>query len=140
QAHSVSTRLPKNQHLIVRVLRAKYSTTVQLWHQICSSGERLETRSSAESRKSVQSPNLADDRGVREMHCGLRPAMEMQLMSAQGVTMGERLADSALEVSCRNYGLTELSLLLPQWQVDALEQVAQMRGLTTGQMLRRLIA
>jgi hypothetical protein len=64
----------------------------------------------------------------------------MQLMSAQVVTMSERLADTALEVSCRNYGLTELSLLVPQWQVDALEQVAQARGLTTGQMLRRLIA
>jgi len=61
-------------------------------------------------------------------------------MSMQGATMSERLADSALEVSCRNYGLTELSLLLPQWQVDALEQFAQSRGLTTGQMLRRLIA
>ena len=35
--------------------------------------------------------------------------------------------------------VVELSLLLPQWQVEALEAAAHGRGLTTGQMLRRLI-
>jgi hypothetical protein len=34
----------------------------------------------------------------------------------------------------------ELSLLLPHWQIDALESAARGRGLTTAQMLRRLIA
>lgn len=36
--------------------------------------------------------------------------------------------------------LVELSLLVPQWQVDAIELAAHGRGLTTGQMLRRLIS
>jgi hypothetical protein len=35
--------------------------------------------------------------------------------------------------------MVELSLLLPQWQVEALEVAAHGRGMTTGQMLRRLI-
>ena len=35
--------------------------------------------------------------------------------------------------------MVELSLHLPQWQVEALEVAARSRGLTTGQMLRRLI-
>jgi hypothetical protein len=35
--------------------------------------------------------------------------------------------------------MVELSLLLPQWQVEVLELAARGRGLTTGQMLRRLI-
>ena len=33
----------------------------------------------------------------------------------------------------------ELSLHLPSWQVSALENLARQRGLTTGQLLRRLI-
>ena len=33
----------------------------------------------------------------------------------------------------------ELPLLLPRWQVQALESAAQRRGITTAQMLRRLI-
>jgi hypothetical protein len=33
----------------------------------------------------------------------------------------------------------ELSLLLPQWQVEALEIAARGRGLTAGQLIRRLI-
>ena len=35
--------------------------------------------------------------------------------------------------------MVELSLLLPQWQAEALE-VAADRGLTAGQMLRRVIS
>jgi hypothetical protein len=35
--------------------------------------------------------------------------------------------------------VVELSLLLPRWQAAALEQAAHDRGLTAGQMLRRLI-
>jgi hypothetical protein len=36
--------------------------------------------------------------------------------------------------------LIELSLLLPQWQVSALERTASRLGLTAGQMLRRILA
>jgi hypothetical protein len=35
--------------------------------------------------------------------------------------------------------VVEMSLLLPRWQAAALEQAAHDRGLTAGQMLRKLI-
>jgi hypothetical protein len=35
--------------------------------------------------------------------------------------------------------VVEIPLLLPGWQVVALEQAAQDQGLTTGEMVRRLI-
>jgi hypothetical protein len=35
--------------------------------------------------------------------------------------------------------MVELSLLLPAWQLAQLESAARGQGLTTGQMLRRLI-
>jgi hypothetical protein len=35
--------------------------------------------------------------------------------------------------------MAELSLLLPGWQAAALERAARSSGLTTGQMLRRLV-
>ena len=35
--------------------------------------------------------------------------------------------------------VVELPLLLPRWQVMALEAAARRRGMTTGQMLRRVI-
>jgi len=35
--------------------------------------------------------------------------------------------------------VVELALLLPRWQAEALEDAAYQRGLTTGQMLRKLI-
>ena len=35
--------------------------------------------------------------------------------------------------------MLELSLLLPQWQVEALESAARGRGLSAGQLIRRLI-
>ena len=38
-----------------------------------------------------------------------------------------------------DYEVVELPLLLPRWQAAALEDAAQTRGMTTGQMLRRLI-
>jgi hypothetical protein len=53
--------------------------------------------------------------------------------------MSERLAGAGVEVSRLDHGLVELSLLVPQWQVEALEVAARGRGLTAGQMLRRLI-
>jgi hypothetical protein len=61
-------------------------------------------------------------------------------MSAVRTTgVNERLAGASVEVSRLDHGLVELSLLVPQWQVEALELAARGRGLTTGQMLRRLI-
>jgi hypothetical protein len=36
--------------------------------------------------------------------------------------------------------VAELTLLLPRWQIVALESAATRRGLTTGQVLRRVIA
>ena len=35
--------------------------------------------------------------------------------------------------------VVEVSLLLPRWQAEALEEAAHERGLTAGQMLRKLI-
>ncbi len=36
--------------------------------------------------------------------------------------------------------VVELPLLLPRWQVDALEEAANEQGMTTGQMIRRVIS
>jgi hypothetical protein len=35
--------------------------------------------------------------------------------------------------------VVELSLLLPGWQLGALEKASRRQGLTTGQMVRRLV-
>ena len=35
--------------------------------------------------------------------------------------------------------MTELPLLLPGWQAEALEQLAHAEGVTVGQLLRRLV-
>jgi hypothetical protein len=39
-----------------------------------------------------------------------------------------------------NGEMVELALLLPNWQLQELEMAAHDHGLTTGQMIRRLIA
>lgn len=36
--------------------------------------------------------------------------------------------------------VVELPLLLPRWQASAIEEAARSRGMTTGQMLRRVLA
>jgi hypothetical protein len=38
-----------------------------------------------------------------------------------------------------DHELVELALLLPRWQVEALATAARSRGLTAGQVLRRLV-
>ncbi|HJZ93431.1 MAG TPA: hypothetical protein VKE40_21315 [Gemmataceae bacterium] len=43
------------------------------------------------------------------------------------------------ELTAFDSEVVELALLLPRWQAAALEQAAYQRGLTTGQMLRKLI-
>ncbi len=53
--------------------------------------------------------------------------------------MSERLTGAVNDLSRLDGGVVELSLLLPQWQIDAIEAAAISRGITTGQMLRRVI-
>lgn len=43
------------------------------------------------------------------------------------------------DVARQDQEVVELHLLLPQWQAVALEAAARRRGMTTGQMLRRVI-
>lgn len=52
---------------------------------------------------------------------------------------GDVPTGSARDASRLEGGMVELSLLLPQWQVEALETAAHGKGLTAGQMLRRII-
>ena len=57
-------------------------------------------------------------------------------------TLGYLPAISSLEPkesSTLDAEIVEIPLLLPRWQILALESVAEQRGLTTGQMLRRMI-
>ena len=61
------------------------------------------------------------------------------MKATEDFVMSERLTGAAAEVSRLGPDLVELSLLLPQWQVEALDLAARGRGLTAGQMLRRLI-
>jgi hypothetical protein len=43
------------------------------------------------------------------------------------------------EITPLDNEVVELNLLLPRWQAEALEEVANDRGLTAGQMLRKLV-
>jgi hypothetical protein len=47
--------------------------------------------------------------------------------------------DDTLPLDALDGEVTELSLLLPAWQIGALEQAAQAEGITVGQLLRRSI-
>ena len=38
-----------------------------------------------------------------------------------------------------DHEVVEMQLILPRWQISALEEAAQSRGMTTGQILRRVI-
>ena len=44
------------------------------------------------------------------------------------------------EITPIDQEVVELALLLPRWQAEALEDAAHARGLTAGQLLRRLVA
>ncbi|HTK77123.1 MAG TPA: hypothetical protein VL371_17790 [Gemmataceae bacterium] len=56
------------------------------------------------------------------------------------ITVSERLSGrSAGDIRRHDAEVLELSLLVPQWQVEALEMAARGRGLTAGQLIRRLI-
>lgn len=49
------------------------------------------------------------------------------------------LLESAAADARQDQEVVELPLLLPRWQAVELEAVARQRGMTTGQMLRRVI-
>jgi hypothetical protein len=56
------------------------------------------------------------------------------------ITVSDRLPGrSAGDVRRLDPDVLELSLLVPQWQMEALEMAARGRGLTAGQLIRRLI-
>jgi hypothetical protein len=44
------------------------------------------------------------------------------------------------EITPIDHEVVELALLLPRWQAEALEDAAHARGLTAGQLLRKLVA
>jgi hypothetical protein len=43
------------------------------------------------------------------------------------------------EITHLDSEMVELALLLPRWQAEALEEAANNRGITAGQMLRKMI-
>lgn len=56
-------------------------------------------------------------------------------------TPAEMSADTPLpSVPFPSDDVVELPLLLPEWQVFALEEAARKRGMTVGQLVRRLFA
>jgi hypothetical protein len=57
------------------------------------------------------------------------------MSAALAVGPDERLS----ELARPDHELVELALVLPRWQVEALAAAARGRGLTAGQVLRRLI-
>jgi hypothetical protein len=59
---------------------------------------------------------------------------------AGGAEVSDRFGGCLVnEVNRLDQNVVEVSLLVPQWQVEALEVAARGRGMTTGQMLRRMI-
>jgi hypothetical protein len=54
--------------------------------------------------------------------------------------VAKSLPDPELRMSGGESDVTELCLLLPAWQVGALEQAAQAEGITVAQLLRRVVA
>jgi hypothetical protein len=60
--------------------------------------------------------------------------------SRSGEHMGDAQSPSPVDRPCgRGETFAELALLLPNWQMEALEREASRRGQTMGQLLRRLI-
>lgn len=48
-------------------------------------------------------------------------------------------SEMAMPLHALGHEVAELSLLLPSWQLGALEQVAEAEGITVGQLLRRAV-
>ena len=55
-------------------------------------------------------------------------------------TVHSMLESVSFDVARQDQEVVELPLLLPRWQAVQLEAVANRRGMTTGQMLRRVIS
>lgn len=53
--------------------------------------------------------------------------------------IAKNCSDEAAPFDSLDGEVTELSLLLPAWQIDALEQVAEAEGITVAQLLRRAV-
>jgi hypothetical protein len=53
--------------------------------------------------------------------------------------LAKYLPDETVPLDAFDNEVTELSLLLPAWQIGALEQAAQSEGITVAQLLRRLV-
>ncbi len=53
--------------------------------------------------------------------------------------LAKNCPDETLRLEGLDGEVAELSLLLPAWQIDALEQAAQAEGITVAQLLRRLV-
>ncbi len=60
-------------------------------------------------------------------------------MTATAMVFPIPLPPAALECSRSDQEVVELPLLLPRWQAEVLEAAATRRGMTTGQILRRVI-
>jgi len=56
-----------------------------------------------------------------------------------GDTVHPLFEPASSDVARQDQEVVELPLLLPRWQALELEAVARQRGMTTGQMLRRVI-
>ena len=59
--------------------------------------------------------------------------------SRTGVTVTTLFDLMSSDVTRQDQEVVELPLLLPRWQAVELEAAARRRGMTTGQMLRRVI-
>ncbi len=55
-------------------------------------------------------------------------------------TLASEHRSAAGDPPLADHELVELALLLPRWQVEALAAAARGRGLTAGQILRRLVS
>src|SRR4051812_23781526 len=57
----------------------------------------------------------------------------------EGDTVPPMFEPASADVSRQDQEVVELPLLLPRWQALELEAVAREHGMTTGQMLRRMV-
>lgn len=60
-------------------------------------------------------------------------------MTATAMASTVPLPPFGVECSRSDMEVVELPLLLPRWQAEVLEAAASRRGMTTGQILRRVI-
>ena len=70
----------------------------------------------------------------------LRPTSDQRLLMPALVATTAPFSSGPARGSAWESEVVELPILLPEWQVSALERAAQERGMTIGQLLRRLFA